>query len=133
MSQSHRKEVAKKLKDAIAAATDPNVIAQLSNQLSKYLPRPRQARRPRKAEATPTPSSSKKVSIIDRITGSTVDHLPDGEKVLHYLVVEVEKRQREQHREFNSEEFKAEFTKLVDGLSARDRAALESWKPEKVA
>ena len=39
---------------------------------------------------------------------------------------QIEKMRREQKRTFTSEEFEAEFIKLIEGLSARDRAALEA-------
>jgi hypothetical protein len=52
MSNSHRRQVAKKLKEAIDAATDPMVIAALANQLAKYLPKPKQPRRPRGTQTT---------------------------------------------------------------------------------
>jgi len=83
--KSHRKEVAKKLKEHIDAATDPMVIASLSNQLSKFLPRPRQARRPRKPEAT---SPSKKTwwgRII--YTGSVFDAMSDVDLMVHHMAV----------------------------------------------
>jgi len=87
------------------------------------LPKPRQARRPRKLEATPAPPSNKKVSILDRITGTAVDSLPDGEKVMNYLVVEVEKRQRERKQKFTEAERSACIEDLKACLSPRERAA----------
>ena len=52
MSKSFRREVAKKLKEQIDAATDPKLIAELANVLAKYLPKPNQ---PRRRRGTPTP------------------------------------------------------------------------------
>ncbi len=123
MSKQHRTEVIKVLRQQMEAATDPKDKVELAKQLARLLPKPRQARRPRKQEATP---SNTKPSIIDRVTGSAVDELSDGAKVQQWLVEQVEKMQREQHRKFTTEELKAMLEKLVEGLSARDRAALGS-------
>ena len=71
--KSHRKEVAKTLQQQIAATTGPKLIIELSNQLSKLLPRPRQARRPRKPEEV-APSKSK-ISLLTRIHHNGVDDL----------------------------------------------------------
>ncbi len=62
-----------------------------------------------------------------------MDQLQDGEKVLNWLVCEAGKMQREQHREFTTEERRAALAKLIEELSARDRAALESRNTEKGA
>jgi len=81
--KSHRKEVAKKLKEQIDAATDPMVIASLSNQLSKFLPRPRQARRPRKPEAT---SPTKNTWWGSKLyTGPVYDAMTDNELIVHHM------------------------------------------------
>src|SRR5690242_20716977 len=125
MSKHNRTEVVKVLRQQMEAATDPKEKVELAKQLARLLPKPRQARRPRKTEVTPTPPSNNKVSILDRVTGSAVDDLSDGEKVFNSLVCEVEKMQREQHRKFTPEERNSTLTKLVGGLSARERAAFE--------
>ena len=65
MSKSYRREVAKKLKDAIAEATDPKVIADLANALAKYLPKPKS---PRRRPGTPVgPIKAKEPSIDDLV------------------------------------------------------------------
>jgi hypothetical protein len=51
MSKHIRRAVARKLKEQIEEATDPKVIANLANVLAKYLPKPKQPRRPRGAQA----------------------------------------------------------------------------------
>lgn len=83
--KSHRKEVAKKLKEQIDAATDPMVIASLSNQLSKFLPRPRQARRPRK----PVEAAPSKNTWWGRIlyTGPVFDAMSDAALMVHHMAV----------------------------------------------
>jgi molybdopterin converting factor small subunit len=130
MSKHARVEAIRKLKEQLATATDPETIVKITNSIAKLSPRPRQARRPRRVEATVP--SSKKVSILDRVTGSAVDQLPDGEKVFHGIIEQVEKMQREQHRHLTADEQKAVIAKLIDELSARDRLALESRYTEKV-
>ena len=93
--KSHRKEVAKTLQAQIAATTDPKLIIELSNQLSKFLPRPRQARRPRKpVEVAPSKS---KVSLLTRMHHNGVDELSPLNRLIHFNVVEFEKREKE-HR-----------------------------------
>lgn len=90
--KSHRKEVAKKLQEQIAATTDPKLIIELSNQLSKFLPRPRQARRPRKPEATSP--SAKTWWGREIYTGSVFDAMTDNELIVHHMVVLCEKKKK---------------------------------------
>jgi hypothetical protein len=124
MSKQHRTEIIKVLRQQMEEATDPNTKVELAKQLAKLLPKPRQARRPRKTETTPP--SNKKGSILDTITGSA----SDGEKMFNWLVQQVEKLRKEQPS-FTPEERKIVLDKLFAGLSARDRAALESRNTEK--
>jgi hypothetical protein len=124
MSKSNRKEILKRLTEEIKNTTDPKQLAELTRQFNKLSSLKKEKRASSRAETT-TPSNTK-LSIIDRVTGSAVDTLSDGRKVINWLVCEVEKMQREQHRKFTAEERKAMFDKLIAGLSARDRAALES-------
>jgi len=65
MSVSHRRAVAKKLKEAITQATDPQVIADLANALAKYLPRPKQPRR--KRGVAPPINEPKEVGLDDLV------------------------------------------------------------------
>ena len=128
MSKQHRTKLIKSLEQQLEATTDPKIKADVSRQLTKLLSKPTRKGSSRKPEASGRvfgqTQPNTKLSIIDRVTGSAVDQRPDGEKVLHYLVVEVEKM--EKHRKFTPEEQKAAFDKLIDGLSGRDRAALEA-------
>src|SRR6266852_4491675 len=127
--KSHRKEVAKKLKEQIDAATDPMVIATLSNQLSKFLPRPRQARRPRKPEAAP---SKAKVSLLTRIHHNAVDDLSPTKKFSHFIVIEFEKGRKEHRKSTGRELTEAEKETLwvyvqcfmVGQLTEEDRTLL---------
>lgn len=131
MSKQHRTKLIKSLEQQLEATDDPKIKADISRQLTKLLAKPSRKGSPRKPEAT-APSSTK-LSIIDRITGSAVDTLSDWEKVQHWVIEQVEKLQREQRRKFTTEEVQAAIKKLIEGLSARDRAALESQNTEKDA
>ena len=129
MSKHDRKEVAKRLREQIEETTDPEQLIKLTREYNRLTnPRYGSKRVSRKPETTP---STTKSSIIDRVTGSALDQLPDSEKVLNWLVVEIEKMQREQKRTFTTEERRDVLEKLIDGLSAHDRAALESWNTER--
>ena len=64
MANSYRRQVAKKLKEQIDAATNPKVIADLANVLAKYLPKPTQPRRKRGAQ---TPKEVKELDINDLV------------------------------------------------------------------
>jgi hypothetical protein len=70
MSKHIRRAVAKKLKEQILEATDPKLIADLANVLAKYLPKPKQIRRPRGAQKpikeTKEPSLNELVEIMER-------------------------------------------------------------------
>ena len=70
----------KKLTEAIQAATDPMVIAELANALAKYLPKPTQ---PKRRPGTPV-TPMKKEPTIDE------------------LVAEMEKKRREAGKALNS-------------------------------
>ena len=121
MSTQHRTEIIKVLRQQMEAETDPQKKLEYAKQLAKLLPRPRQARRSRKPplgeQPTKTPSS-----LLDIRTGSALDTLPDGERVMHHVVLQIEKKQRELDRKLTEAEKRA----LVESLSERDRAALEA-------
>ena len=121
MPKHARSEAVRKLRELIAVTTDPKLLIDLTRQLNNLLPTAKQAkRRPRKVEAAPP--SSKKSSILDRVTGSAVDNLSDGKKVVHYLVVELEKSRKKS----GSAEWNAAKQELIASLSERERAALEA-------
>jgi len=129
--KQHRTEVIKVIRQQMEAETDPQKKVEYAKQLAKLLPRPRQARRPRKAEATP-PSNRKK-SIIDTHYGCALDDCPDGKKVQAVLVIEFEKRQRAAGRKFTEEERTACLEELFAGLSPRDRQAAEAYDANETA
>jgi len=130
MGKNNRTEVVRVLREQMEAEKDPRKKVEYAKQLAKLLPRPRQARRPRKTVTRAAPSNQRS-DILDRVTGSAVDNLSDGGKVFHYLSVEVEKRRKEREQSFTKEELKALFKELVEGsfLSERERAAVEAWQP----
>lgn len=67
MSKSYRKDVKKKLKEAIDAATDPMVIAELSRQLAKYLPKPKQPRRRRETKPPINKKEAPEITIDELV------------------------------------------------------------------
>jgi hypothetical protein len=93
--KSHRKEVAKKLQEQIAATTDPKLIIELSNQLSKFLPRPRQARRPRKSADVPVESNSGESALVAKWE-KRLSHLPIEKRIQFSVILEVEERLKKQ-------------------------------------
>jgi hypothetical protein len=119
MSKSNRKEILKRLTEEIKNTTDTKQLAELTRQFNKLSSLKKDKRASTKKEVTP---SNKKGSILDTITGSA----SDGEKMLCWLIQQIEKMQREQHRKFTTEERTAVLDKLIEGLSARERAALEA-------
>jgi hypothetical protein len=125
MSQSHRKEVAKKLKEAIEQATDPNVIAQLSSQLSKYLPRPKQ---PRRRRGTPPPLKANKTSAVVVKWAERLNHLPEEKRIEFSVILEYEERERAKRRTtgqtFTEADNRALLTELMGSLSEEERAVL---------
>jgi hypothetical protein len=131
MSKSHRREVAKKLQEQISAATDPMVIAELSNQLSKFLPRPKQVKRRSQKPETTSPSKKGR-SLREKYTGSVYEQTSDGDLVCWHLVFEIEKRQRMGFLKNRAERtaFKAE---VLASLTVEERAAYEAFEREGVA
>jgi len=95
MSRSFRREVAKKLKEQIDAATDPKVIADLANVLAKYLPRPHQ---PRRKRGTQPPKEVKEPTLNDLVAAMEKERkglaLSETEKKMVAAVVQ-EKHRRE--------------------------------------
>jgi hypothetical protein len=130
MSKQHRTEVIKILREQMEEATDPKTKVDLAKQLARLLPRPRQARRPRKPEATAPTKKAR--SLRERYTGSVYEQMSDGDLVLHHIVLEIEKRQRLGFLTNRAERtaFKAE---VLASLTDAERAAYEAFKREGVA
>ena len=126
MSKHNRTEVIKLLRQQMDVETDPLKKLEYAKQIAKLLPRPRQARRPRKPEVDPT---RKNVSIIDRVTGSAVDDLSDGERIAHHLVVLIENqcRARGGWKGLTRADKDILLEAAKATLSERDRATLEAY------
>lgn len=128
MGKNNRTEVIKVLRQQMEEATDPQAKVGFAKQIAKLLPRPRQARRPRRTETTP---SNKPRSLREIYTGSVYDEMTDGEVVLHHLIVEIEKRQRAGELQTKAE--RAVFiAEVVRTLLENERAAFEALNAEDV-
>lgn len=125
MNQHKRTEAVNRLTEEIKATTDPELLVKLSNSLAKLV---KQGRR-RKAISKPVEKAPKKdySRILDAVTGSHLDTLSDGEKVLHYLVEQHEKRRRT-GQNINTPEIHVFHAELMASLSDRERAALEAYQ-----
>jgi hypothetical protein len=109
MSKHNRTEVIKILRQQMEAATDSKEKVDLAKQLAKLLPKPRQARRPRKPEAT---SPSKKTSSIVAKWADRLSHLPEEKRIEMSVILECEKTGKEPGE-------------VMGMLSAEERAALK--------
>ena len=111
MSKHNRTEVVRVLREQMEATKDPQTKVDLAKQLAKLLPKPRQVRRPRKVEATPT--KVKKASLLTKVHGSAVDQLSPIRKLIHFCVLEFEKRKAEHKKRTGQELTEAEKKALV--------------------
>jgi hypothetical protein len=126
MSKHNRTEVIKLLKQEMEAATDPQAKVEFAKQLAKLLPRPRQAKRPRKPNQAG--QQRKNRSLRDLYTGSVFDEMSDGKLVLHYLVLQIEKRQRKTGELRTKAERDAFVAEVMGSLPKDERAAFEALK-----
>jgi hypothetical protein len=135
MSKQHRTEVIKVLRQQMEAATDPKEKVELAKQLGKLLPKPRQARRPRKPQATFP--SNKGTSALVAKWADRVGHVqPEAKRIECCVILEVEERRKSQvyppstdRRALIAEV--AEMMKEVIGLlSAEELAVLNSGSAE---
>lgn len=100
MSQSHRRKVQKKLTEAIDAATDPMVIAELANALAKFLPKPKQ---PRRRHGTPTPNNPGEEVSLDKLV-TAVEKKRQGKELSEdekQMVAAVENKRKEEAQNYN--------------------------------
>jgi len=107
-------------------ATDPQAKVELAKQLAKLLPRPRQARRPRRAEATPSTTKKKNFSIRDLYPNSSSD---DGNLVLNYLVSVIEGRVKTGELKTKAER-DAYVAEVLASLPDNEREACEALNAE---
>jgi hypothetical protein len=100
------------------------MMVKIGNTISKLTPKTGKAGRPRKAEAPAAPSTQKS-AILD----TKDDYCSDHDKVIHHLVVELEKREREHRKrtgqKFTEGERQALWEELDSQLNPRERAALD--------
>jgi hypothetical protein len=119
MGKTNRTEVVKRLTQEIEVTTDPKTLIELSRQLVKLLPKPKQVRgRPRKVAEEPKKNLP----------------LPDGKQVLNRLVLKVEAKCKVRGgwsalMRADKDTLLAEATK---SLSAEECEALEALNTEKV-
>ena len=138
MSKHNRTEVLKVLKQQMEATSDLKEKAEIAKQIAKLLPRPRQARRPRKAEATPIKAKAG-TSLLTKVHGNAVDWLSPEKKLIHFVVSECEKRRKEHWqrtgKELTEVERKAFLmeakTFIMAQLTAEDHALLVAGEAEK--
>jgi hypothetical protein len=124
-------KVIKSLEEQIAATKDPKIKADLTRQLTKlatYKPTARYLKRDDKV-------TSSRSSILDKITGTMVDDLPDGERVMHHLVLHIEAqcKGRGGWNALTRAEKDVLLAEATKTLSERDRAAYEALGTEGVA
>jgi hypothetical protein len=125
MAKTNRREISKRLNEAIAACTDPEQLIKLTRQFAKIQPKPskRGSRKPA-ASVQPTKQVGRPLRAI--YTGSAFEYMSDGDLVAHHLVLQMEKRQRETGGLRTRAEREIVWEELKGSLSERDRAALEA-------
>jgi hypothetical protein len=123
MAENTRKQIVKRLKQEMEATTDPQRVLELSKELAKFMPRPRQAKRVTRKPVTETVQKSKGgISIMDTPEGSRLSHLePHGKRVFYWIIQQIEKRPKAEHDGLAE--------KLLESLSEHDRAAFEAYEP----
>ncbi len=124
MSKSHRKEIAKRLKQEIDACTDPETLIRLTTQYAKVLPKQRRTRK--LVEKTPITQPDRLSKRRD--TGTEVDRLADAEWLLHDTVLQIEAKCRARGgwlklTRAEKDTIKAE---VIGKLTAEERAAIEA-------
>ena len=133
MSKQHRTKHIKSLEEQLAATNDPKIKADLSRQLTKLLSKPTRKGSSRKPGATP-----KKTSLLTKVNGNGVDWLSPEKKLIHFIVVEFEKRRKEHWQRTGQELTEVEKNTLmveagnfVEGqLTEEDRALLDAKDAE---
>lgn len=125
MAKNNRTEVVRVLRQQMEAETDPQRKVEYAKQLAKLLPRPRQERRPRKSVTRAAPSKKPR-PLRETYTGCAMADQPDGELVLHHLVLRIEKKQRETRRQLPKAERDAFKAEVLASLPDNERAAYET-------
>jgi hypothetical protein len=127
MGKNNRREVAKRLTQEIAAATDPETLIRLTTQLTKVLPKRRRTRKPLgEPKKTTTPESTFVKGDYPR-GGDFLENLPMGEREFWRLILGVEATSG--YRTMTPGEVSAFMGKMKAGFSDAERAALEAYRP----
>jgi hypothetical protein len=123
MSKNNKREAAKKLMEQIEATDDPKLLVKLTSALARVSPKPKRRKpdEPQRPRKTANP-------ILDAVTGSMLDNLPDGERVLHHLVLQIEAkcRGRGGWNALTRAEKDAHLAEGTKTLSEQERAAIEA-------
>jgi hypothetical protein len=125
-----RTKLIKTLEQQIEATSDPQIKADLSRQLTKLVTTAKRRGRPRKPEATARLKGN--ASLLTRIHHNGVDDLSPQNKLIHFQVVEFEKREKEHRKrtgqqltEVEKKTLWAEVHAFIDAeLTNEDRALL---------
>jgi hypothetical protein len=130
MGRSARREAIVKLREQIAAATDPEVVIRLTRQLSKLLPKKKAVMgRPRTTPAQ-SPVTSPESTYVPN--GSMMDDLPLGEQTALRVVLALEAERKRRgfagEREMTQTERSALINKTKAGFSDEERAALAAYE-----
>lgn len=130
MGRNAKEEAIVKLRAALDATDDPKLIAQLTRQLTKLIPRPKQKMgRPRNApsQVEVSPESTFKASDHPRFNqGAHLATLPMGKREFWRLVFGIEATPG--YRAMTLEEKGAVSDKMVSGFSDAERAALAAYE-----
>jgi hypothetical protein len=127
--KQHRTEVIKIIRQQMEAETDPQKKVEYAKQLAKLLPRPRQARRPRKAVEAATPSKRNRCL---RDLRPDLNHLNDGKLVQFHLITTIEKKFKplDKFTALTKEQKQAFFDEALAQASPKELAAYEALSAE---
>jgi hypothetical protein len=125
MSKHNRTEVIKVLRQQMEAATDPKEKVEFAKQLARLLPKPRQARRTRKLEATPIKAKKGTSSVVAKWADRLSHVEPEGKRIELSVILEVEERRKK-----GCPEVRTVLTEVIGMLSAEERAVWNSESPE---
>lgn len=125
MGKHNNSEVAKRLRQEIAKATDPHTVIELTKELRKVQPK---RHRQRKAVEKPAEIPKKNNRSLREIyTGSVYAGKSDRDLVIHHLVLLIEKKRRELGRK----ETEAEIEELLQSVNAEGYQECEALNTEK--
>lgn len=132
MGTNNRREIAKRLKEEIDKATDPQTVIELSRQYAKMQPKKRRQRKPVEVKKN---APIKQTGLLSKRadTGSAVDDLSNRDWLIHAMVIEFETKEREHiirtGRQLTQAEKDALWAEVSGLLSAEDVEVLNTKKP----